>query len=294
VHGLACLSTPFVNVRSRADSDVLIGFLQGTGYLLLGAALFGSIYWVSRLIPEPWDTPVWVVGFILSMLTWGIASALTEKRRLSLRRWGSTRRTALRELPVLVLLADGDEALLVLKIAEGVNAAIRGLWGLASFVPLRVFPVQRRLANDWRVALPVYGLAAVGVLIWLLRSDADVMSLSLILKAIVGALVLPGFFLLAWSLLLALPALLITPFGFLALGLLRWVAFGWAGSFDVEMTAETCPVGTATITRLGPRLGSRGLRHGYSYNHLRAPILIAQFIGRLLDNERRPDTAPAL
>ena len=58
------------------------------------------------------------------------------------------------------------------------------------------------------------------------------MSLGLVLKAIIGALLVPGFFLLAWSLLLALPALLITPFGFVALGLLRWVAFGWAGSFE--------------------------------------------------------------
>ena len=192
-----------------------------------------------------------------------------------------------------MLLADGDEALLALKLAEGVNAAIRGLWRLASFVPLRVFPVQRRLANDWRVALPVYGLAAVGVLIWLLRSDVSVMSLGLVLKAILAALLLPGFFLLAWSLLLALPALLITPFGFLALGLLRWVAFGWAGSFDLEMTAETCPVGTATIARLGPRLGPRGLRHGYSYNDRRAPVHIARFIRRGLGETGRPATVPA-
>ncbi len=164
------------------------------------------------------------------------------------------------------------------------------------------------------------------------------MSVGLVLKATVGALILPGFFLLAWSLLLALPALLIlgavrpsvqgatrrgwriseegaTPrggaptrawwdagcparnmsanFGSGTLGLLRWVAFGWAGSFDLEMTAETCPVGTATIARLGPRLGPRGLRHGYSYNDRRAPVHIARFIRRGLGETGRPATVPA-
>ena len=278
VHGLACLSTPFVNVRSRADSAVLADFLYFAGIGVLGGALFGSIYLVSELIPEPWDSTVWMAGFILSLFAWAIASVRTEKRRITLRRWGSTRRTALHELPVLVLLADGDEALLALKIAEGVNAAVRGVWRLASVVPLRVFSVQRRWGNDWRVALPTYAVAAVAVLLWLLWSDVSVMSLSMVGNAILAALVLPGFVLLLWSLLLALPALIITPVGFVALGLLRWLAFGWAGSFDLEMTAETCPVGTATITRLEPRRGARGLRHGYSYNDRRAPVLIGRFI----------------
>jgi hypothetical protein len=120
--------------------------------------------------------------------------------------------------------------------------------------------------------------AAVGVLIWLLRNDASVMSLTLVAKAIVAALLVPGLIPLAWSLLIALPALLITPIGFAAVGLLRWLAFGWGGSFEVEMTAETCPVATTTTTRLGPRLGPRGLRHGYSYNDRRSPVLIARFI----------------
>ncbi len=62
VHGLACLSTPFVNVRSRADSAVLMDFLQGAGFVALGVALFGSIYVVSQLIPEPWESTVWVAG----------------------------------------------------------------------------------------------------------------------------------------------------------------------------------------------------------------------------------------
>ena len=282
VQALACLSTPFVNVRSRADSAVLLDFLQWAGIAVFGAALFGSIYWVSQKIPEPWDTPVWVGGFMLSTLAWAFWSVRTEPRRQALRRWGAAKRTVVGDLPVFVLLADGDEALLALKIAEGVNAAIRGLWRLASFVPLHVFPVQRRWGNQWRLALPVYAVAAAGVLVWLLRNDVSPMSFGVVMKAILAAVLVPGFVLLLWSLLLVLPALLFTPVGFVALGALRWLAFGWAGSFDVEMTAETCPVGTAAITRLGPRLGPRGLRHGYSYNDRRAPIHLARFIRQTL------------
>jgi len=277
VQGLACLSTPFVNVRSRADSVVLTDFLQGAGYLVFSAVLFGSIYWVSRRIPDPWDTWLWVAVFMLAVFAWAIFDARTETRRQALRRWGMTRQVAMPETAVFVLLADGDEALLALKIAEGVNAALRGMWRLASVLPLRVFAVQRRWGSEFRVAV-VYVAAAVAAFIWLLRNDTSEMSITLVAKGIVVALFVPGVILFAWSLLLALPALLITPIGFVALGLLRWLAFGWGGSFGVEMTAETCPVGTATITRLGPRLGPRGLRHGYSYNDRRSPILLARFI----------------
>lgn len=277
VQGLACLSTPFVNVRPRADSAVLMGFLQGAGFAVLATVLFGSIYWVSRLIPEPWDTPVWVVGFMVAIVAWAFVEARTKNRRQALRRWGMTKHLPMPETAMFVLLADGDEALLALKIAEGVNAALRGMWRVASGVPLRVFAVQRRWGNEIRGAL-AYAAAAAAVLIWLLLNDVSVMSLSLVAKAILAALLVPGFVLLAWSLLLALPALLVTPIGFVALGVLRWLAFGWGGSFEIEMTAETCPVGAAAITRLGPRLGPRGLRHGYSYNDRRSPILIARFI----------------
>ena len=83
VHGLACLSTPFVNVRARADSVVLMGFLQGAGLAVLGAALFGSIYWVSRLIPEPWNGIAWVAGFMVAVFAWAFASARTEERRMA-------------------------------------------------------------------------------------------------------------------------------------------------------------------------------------------------------------------
>jgi hypothetical protein len=47
------------------------------------------------------------------------------------------------------------------------------------------------------------------------------------------------------------------------------------------------------MTRLGPRLGLRGLRHGYSYNDRRAPVHIARFICRTLGHKPRTDRAPA-
>lgn len=292
VQGLACLSTPFVSVRSRADSVALTSFLQGAGFVVFLVVLFGSIGWVSQRIPAPWDTWVWGAGFMLASVAWAIVDARTETRRHALRRWGMTRQVAMNETAVFVLLADGDEALLALKIAEGVNAALRGMWRLASVLPLRVFAVQRRWGNESRVAV-IYAAAAGAAFIWLLRSDTSEMSLTLVAKGIVAALFIPGAFLFAWSLLLALPALLITPIGFAALGLLRWLAFGWGGSFEVEMTAETCPVGTAMITRLGPRLGPRGLRHGYSYNDRRSPILIARFIASVANTGAHGrDTVP--
>jgi hypothetical protein len=285
VQGLACLSTPFVNVRPRADSVRLMRFLWWAGIAVFGAVLFGSIYWVSRLIPEPWDAAVWAAGFAFALLAWAIFGAHTEKRDQALHRWGLTRRMAMRETAVFVLLADGDEALLALKIAEGVNAVLRGMWRLAS-VPLRMFDVQRRWGNEFRVAL-AYAAAAIAVLIWLLRNTASVISLTLVAKALIVALIAPVFILIVWSLLLALPALLVTPIGFVAMDLLRWLAFGWGGSFELEMTAETCPVGSATITRLGPRLGLRGLRHGYSYNDRRSPILVARFIASVASTGSR-------
>jgi hypothetical protein len=292
VDGLVCLSTPFVNVRARADAAVLVEFLYWAGLLAMGAALFGSIYWVSRLVPEPWDSLVWTAGFMIATLAWVLGSARTRRRREALRRRAQARPQATAEPATLILLADGDEALLALKVAEGVNATLRGTWRVVSALPLAIFAVQRRWGNRWQAALPVYVSVSVAVLIWLLISDASLMSPGLVAKAILAAVVLPGFLLLAWSLLLALPVLLVTPIGFGALGLLRWLAFGWAGTFDLEMTAETCPVGSATIIRLGPRLGSRGLRHGHSYNDRRAPVHIGRFISRIAATARVGGDAP--
>ena len=269
----------------------LDGLPPGAGLGVLGAALFGSIYWVSRLIPEPWDGIAWVAGFMLTPGL-GLASARSETRRIALRRWGSTKTDRAPELPVLVLLADGDEALLVLKIAEGVTPSSGGCgdWQPSSRFECSRSSAALAMTCAWRSRCT--GAAAVGVLIWLLRNDVGVMSFGLVLKAIAGALVVPGAVLLAWSLLLALPALLITPFGFLGLGLLRWVAFGWRAPRRRDDCRDVSSRhGDNHPARTAP--GPRGLRHGYSYDHRRAPVHIARFICRTLGHKRRRDLASA-
>ena len=69
--------------------------------------------------------------------------------------------------------------------------------------------------------------------------------------------------------------------GYPALTFSRWLAFGWGGSVGLDITAETCPLGTATITRLGTQPDVRGLRHAHSYNHARAPGIVAEFVARV-------------
>jgi hypothetical protein len=103
-------------------------------------------------------------------------------------------------------------------------------------------------------------------------------SLPIVLKFLVTALFGTALFFFLWSLVLALPGLIMVIIGYLGLAFVRWLAFGWAGYLGVEMTAETCPVGTAQVTRLGPSLRARGLHHGHSYNDRRAPVHIARFI----------------
>ena len=161
---LACLSTPFVNVRPRADSAVLMGFLQGAGFVALGVALFGSIYWVSRLIPEPWDTPVWVVGFIAQHARLGDRlGSSPRQRRTALRQWGvdetdrasrAPRPRAARRRRRSLARAQarrGRECRHPRTVATGVLRPASGVPGPAPLWPT---------TGAW--PLPVYGLVAVG------------------------------------------------------------------------------------------------------------------------------------
>jgi hypothetical protein len=86
---------------------------------------------------------------------------------------------------------------------------------------------------------------------------------------------------------LAIPGFIMVIIGYFGLVLVRWLAFGWAGYLGFDMTAETCPVGTAKFTRLGPSLRARGLHHGHSYNDRRAPVHIARFIRETMASKAR-------
>ena len=297
VRGLVCLSTPFINVRARADSPALVGFGEVALAVSFLVALFGSIALIDNWVPRPWSDAAWVAGFLLVVIPSVLYSVFTEERRKALHQWALARRRRLTEPSMLALISDGDEALLVLKIAEGLNAALRGLWGLAAAVPLRVFAVQRRLGNNLRVSLPIVTALMALVLAAFLATDIKSplrtgdWSLLILLK-FVGATVIAFIALIVlWCFAVALPGLIMVTIGFLGLSFVRWLAFGWAGYLGVEMTAETCPVGEARITRLGPSLRARGLHHGHSYNDRRAPIHIARFIRETMASKpREPDS----
>lgn len=284
VRALVCLSTPFINVRGRADSPTLIGFSQAARAICLIVALFGSIALTNRWLSEKWSEPIWAAAFLAVIFAYAFFSVFTEKRRTALRRWASAKRHGIAEVPMLALISDGDEALLVLKIAEGLNAALRGLWQLSVAVPMRIFAAQRRFGDNLRLSLPVCAVFLLLVLAVFLETDVTSplktgsWSLLIVLKFLTAAFITFVGLIVLWCLAVALPALIMVTIGFLGLSFVRWLAFGWAGYLGVEMTAETCPIGTAQITRLGPSLRARGLHHGYSYNDRRAPVHIARFI----------------
>ena len=121
----------------------------------------------------------------------------------------------------------------------------------------------------------------------------------LLLKFIGASLIAPLIALFLWCFALAFPALLVMPVVFVALVVVRWLGFGWGGTIDVDITAEACPLGTTSVTRLSwrrparklkkgitttqqsrryDRQPSQGLRHCNVYEDRRAPILIARFI----------------
>jgi hypothetical protein len=295
VSALVCLSTPFINVRARADSPTLTGYAHAAlGISLIGAFL-ASIALIDKWVPGPWGEVLWVGCLIAAIVLYifVINPWFTGDRQKALRRWASAKRRAFTAPPVLVLTSDGDEALLALKIAEGVDAALRGLWQVAVAPALRIFAAQRRLGNNLRVSLPLFALAVSLVLAVGLEVD-ETSPLRTGNWSLLNVLKFPGLALVAtavlfylWSLVLAIPGFIMVIIGYFGLVLVRWLAFGWAGYLGFDMTAETCPVGTAKFTRLGPSLRARGLHHGHSYNDRRAPVHIARFIRETMASKAR-------
>lgn len=288
VKALVCLSTPFINVRSRGDSETLQKFLIWAGRLILIGLFFWSTYLIKKMVPKPWDSVVWTAGFLGPVFLWAFYAAFTEDRRKALRNWAFAKRRAFTAPPILALLSDGDEALLALKIAEGLNGVLRALWRLAVQIPLRIFALQNRAGRNPWLSVPVFGGLTVVFLGWLLTHDVTSplqthdWSPWIVFKFILAALILSSGLILSWCLVLALPGLVAAAVGFVGLACIRWLAFGWAGYMGMEMTAETCPIGSATMIRLGPHRSARGLRHGHSYHDRRAPIHIARFIRKTL------------
>jgi hypothetical protein len=291
VDGLVCLSTPFVHARERVDSGLLDDALKALLWIVYLTAFFGAIGLVSSRVPEPWDAVVFVPSFMVVIMAWGLWWGLREPRQQALRLWADSMTQPQGYRPAtMVLLSDGDEALLALKIAEGLNVIVRGLSGFMFSLP-RV--VRHTIGGvGWWLGI-MYGvlvLAAVAFGLWNddqspLVDAAKTWSVLLVLKVLLVAFAIPILLVIALGLTLYFPAFVAMLLGYPALVFSRWLAFGWGGSIGVEITAETCPLGDASITRLGPPVDALGLRHAHSYHDERVPKLIADFI-------KKRDVAP--
>lgn len=288
VRGLVCLSTPFVHARLRPDGSTLIDMLKGAGALAYLALFLVASIALSNALPNPWDDIVFVSAWGALLVTVAVFRVLGEKRRQALRAWAESIAEKTGDGPeTLVLLSDGDEALLALKVAEGLTVLIRGLWLATYWLPSRTLRAIEK-AGRWR--LPAYGVLSLIALVALLLTDAtspwggaagEPWTPGLALRFLGAAAMIPLMLYFALALALALPAFTVLLLAYPFLMFSRWLAFGWGGSVDMDITAETCPLGTATTTRLAAPEDARGLRHAHSYNHPDAARVVADFIARV-------------
>jgi hypothetical protein len=291
VRGLVCLSTPFVHARRRADSGVLDDMLRallGIAYLIV---FFGASQWVSSRVPEPWDAVLFGSVFTVVVMAGAVWWGRRESRQRALRMWAeSVAEPQPDGPPTRVLLADGDEALLALKIAEGFNVMSRGLWRVTYSLLEGMWSATARFRrSSW-----LYVALSIGALLLLLLTDAEspvihadkTWSVIQVLKFLAVSALAPALLVLALGLVLATPAFVAMLLGYPALLFWRWLAFGWGGSIGVDITAETCPLGTAAITRLGRPVDASGLGHAHSYNDEHAPELIAEFVAETTGLQR--------
>jgi hypothetical protein len=290
VQGLVCLSTPFMHVRQRADSSSLATMLKLLAGVVYFALFMAASYWVSAHVPSPWDDVFFVSGISLVLLAFTVFWTIRQSRREALNAWArSIAEPGPGTVPTLVVLSDGDEALLALKVTEGLNVLARGLWSLAYWLPERMDHAIQRWGNGRLIIYAVLALTALGLL---LATDAQsplgpnpeaAWSAIFIIKVIAVAALLPVILVFLLALALATPALVAMLVGYPALVFSRWLAFGWGGSVGVDITAETCPLGTATVTRLAPSPETPGLRHAHCYNDPRAVPEIAAFVMRTVE-----------
>jgi hypothetical protein len=295
VKAFVSLATPYVHVRQRSDSENVTTALGILGVLLFTAALLSTMFWLEPRVGEFWNV---VVVTIAIMAAAALGATVWNRRRARIegvRAWAQSLNEDEEEdgAPArMVVISDGDEALLALKIAEALGAVSRGLWRAAYRVVELV--EQAWAALRWRIWIIYACLAAAFVVLGLYYDTTSPwgpvegvpFTIWFPLKVGLMALITPPFLLFLIGLALFVPALVAMLVGFPPLVFFRWLAFGWGGAPGVDVTAESLPLGTVTAVRLAapaPPIvpaptGARGLRHSELYNDARVPPLIATFI----------------
>ena len=118
-------------------------------------------------MPEPWDVVVFVPSFMVVLVPFVLLWRLREPRQQALRLWADSVTQPQGNRPAtMVLLSDGDEALLALKITEGLNVMVRGLWRFMFSLPRVVQHTIDRLGRWLLVLYGVLVLAAVAFGLW--------------------------------------------------------------------------------------------------------------------------------
>lgn len=290
VIAFASLSTPYVHVRQRSDSENIGTALSVLGFLLFTGVMLATMGWLEPRVGEFWNAAVFTLALFAVMALGAAVLKGRHKRMVVAREWAQSL-NAVQEGAVarLVVISDGDEALLALKIAEAFSAVSRGLWRAAYRV---VELVEMALTGSrWRAWLLYAGIAGAFLVVFLFYDSESPwgpvagvpVTIWYPLKVAAIAAFAPALVFLLVALALFVPTLVAMLVGFPPLVFFRWLAFGWGGSPGVDVTAESLPLGTVTAVRLTAPAGGRGLRHSELYNDARVPPVIAAFVQREVD-----------
>ena len=284
VKAFVSLATPYVHVRKRFDSQSVEAALKILGFLSFTAVMLASMWWLESLVGEVLNAAVFTLAMFAVMAV-GVAVWNRRRARIAaVREWASSLSEVEDAGPArLIVISDGDEALLALKVAEGLSSMLRGLWRAAS----RLVELAEEAwgASRW-LAWVIYAGLAVGSVVFFLKFDSQSpwgpndapFDLWFLVKVALIAIFGPVFVFFAVALALFVPTLAAMLVGFPPLIFFRWLAFGWGGAPGMDVTAESLPLGAVTAVRLPAPIGRRGLRHSELYNDARVPPLIATFL----------------
>jgi hypothetical protein len=288
VTAFVSLATPYLQVRRRTDAKNVETALTILGFLLFIAVMFTTQWWLEPLVGEVWNTVVFTLALFAVTAAGGVVIGRLRGRTKAVRAWAESMSQDEQDGSAhparLVVISDGDEALLVLKIAEALNGMLRGLWRATYAV---VEFVENRLTTKRWLMQALYAAMAAAFLVLGLFVDSGSpwgpvsgvpFTILFLLKVVAIAAIAPLFVFLLVGLALFAPTMVAMLVGFPPLVFFRWLAFGWGGRPGDDITAESVPLGAVKAVRLTAPEGGRGLRHSELYNDPRVPPLIATFL----------------